>query len=578
MKKDAPKTNADPEMITAGAALLSRLRRLGVDYVFANSGTDFPPIIEGLAEASQKNMELPKTVTIPFESAAISMAHGYYLASGKPQAVMVHTNVGLANCTMGAINAAADNVPMLLMSGRTPTLEKGRLGARTVPIGWGQEMFDQTSLVREACKWDYELRFPEQVYDALDRAHGIATSTPQGPVYMSLPREVLCEKAPAAGAETRPQFQGAKSAPLPHDIAHAAKLLAEADNPVIFAQRGAGNEAGFAALERMASRWGIPVSQYWAVQLAMATDHPMAAGPDPLPLLEKADVILVIDSLAPWAPDAGEPHPDCKVIQLGADPLHGRCPVRNFRSDLSLPGEVGPALLALASALEGYADEYRDRNGKRAEAIAKINAVNQASRIASAESTRDNAALGKAWVSMTLAKTLGDRDASVFSELGCQLPFMTLKDPQSWFDGPHSGGLGWGFPAAMGYKLAQPKRTVVATMGDGCYMFSNPVACHQIAEAMNISMLVIVLNNREWGAVRKSVLDIYPEGYAAKANNVPLTSLSPSPDFVQVAKASRAWARHVSSADQFEIALAEALVHIEEGRGLAMIEVSISPD
>ena len=170
--------------MTAGAVLLTRLKQLGVDFIFANSGTDFPPIIEGLAEAEAKGIDLPEAVVIPHEGAAMAMAHGYYLGSGKAQAVMAHTNVGLANCVLGAINAATENIPLMLMSGRTPTLESGRLGARTVPIGWGQEMRDQTAMVREPCKWDYELRFPEQIADVLDRAHGIANSTPKGPVYV----------------------------------------------------------------------------------------------------------------------------------------------------------------------------------------------------------------------------------------------------------------------------------------------------------------------------------------------------------------------------------------------------------
>ena len=148
------------ETITAGGALLARLKAVGVDYIFANSGTDFPPIIEGLAEAAAKDIPLPQAVVIPHEHAAMGMAHGYYLGSGRPQAVMAHTNVGLANCAIGAINAATEHVPVLLFSGRTPTVEQGRFGARTVPIGWGQEMRDQAALVREAVKWDYELRFP----------------------------------------------------------------------------------------------------------------------------------------------------------------------------------------------------------------------------------------------------------------------------------------------------------------------------------------------------------------------------------------------------------------------------------
>lgn len=565
---------SDDKRMTAGAALLSRFSALGVDCVFANSGTDFPPVIEGLSEAEAEGLSLPRTVTVPFESAAIGMAHGYTLATGRPQAVMVHTNVGLANIAMGAINAACDNIPMLLFSGRTPTLEKGRLGARTVPIGWGQEMLDQSSLIREASKWDYELRFPEQVFDVTDRAHGIATSTPKGPVYVSLPREVLCETVPATGALRRPQMRPATIGPDPDTMTEIARMIAEARHPVIFAQHGAGAQAAFDALARLASDWGIPVCQYWAVELALATTHPMAAGPDPRTWLEQADVILCLDALAPWSPAQVEPREDAAVIQIGPRPLQERSGVRNFRCDLGLTSEVAPAILALEQALSRQKDERGTAARDRAGAIAQTNEADRTARFDAARADEGASALTKRWVSRELSLHLRDREATVFSELGSQLPFMTLERHQSWFDGPHSGGLGWGFPAAMGFALARPERTVVATMGDGSYMFANPVACHQIAEALGLSMLVVVLNNTEWGAVRQSVLDIYPDGHAARANAVPLTDLSPSPDFVKVAEASRAWARHVTDAADFRAALTDALAHVEARKGLALIEVA----
>ncbi|ASM74867.1 MULTISPECIES: thiamine pyrophosphate-requiring protein [Roseobacteraceae] len=565
----------DTSTMTAGAALLSRMATLGVDYIFANSGTDFPPVIEGLSEAEAAGIALPETVTVPFESAAVAMAHGYTLATGRPQAVMVHTNVGLANAAMGAINAACDNIPMLLMSGRTPTVEKGRLGARTVPIGWGQEMLDQSSLIREACKWDYELRFPEQIFDVMDRAHGIATSTPKGPVYVSLPREVLSETIPAKGAARRPQMAGVQVQVVDTQMAQVAEVLANATHPVIFAQHGAGSAAAFDALSRLAARWGIPVCQYWAVELALPTTHPMAAGPDPRALLERADVVLCLDVLAPWSPNQVEPLDDALVIQIGPRPLQERSGVRNFRCDLGVTSEVAPAILALEAALDLLWDAQADRVTQRAKTCAKAHGQEQRKRFDAALATRDGAALTKSWISHALARSIAGVDAAVFSELGCQLPFMQLARHQSWFDGPHAGGLGWGFPAAMGFALAQPDKTVIATMGDGSYMFANPVACHQIAEALGLSLIVIVLNNAEWGAVRSSVVDIYPDGHAARANAVPLTDLSPSPDFVKVAEASRAWARHVSDADGFEAALAEAQAHVTAKRGLALIEVAI---
>ena len=93
---------------------------LGVEYVFANSGTDFPPVIEGLAEAQANDIPLPRALVIPHEHAAMGMAHGYYLMTGKPAGVIVHVNVGLANSVMGLINARSENVPIMMFSLGSP--------------------------------------------------------------------------------------------------------------------------------------------------------------------------------------------------------------------------------------------------------------------------------------------------------------------------------------------------------------------------------------------------------------------------------------------------------------------------
>ena len=288
--------------LIAGGALLHRLRQLGFENVFVNSGTDFPPIVEGLLEARERNLDLPGLVTVPHEHAAIGMAHGHYLMSGRPQAVMLHTNVGLANGSAGAINAACEHVPIIIMSGRTPVTEETRFGARTVPIGWGQEMRDQAALVREACKWDYELRFPEQIPGLVDRAAAIADSTPKGPVYLSLPREVLCERTAydVSDAAERSSIMPSRGAANPTDIAMLARWIAEARNPLIIAQRGAGDEASFSRFAELVNDWAIPVSSWWATSLAVATDHPCHVGADPGPWLEDADLVIVVNSLAPW--------------------------------------------------------------------------------------------------------------------------------------------------------------------------------------------------------------------------------------------------------------------------------------
>ncbi|UYO01252.1 MAG: thiamine pyrophosphate-requiring protein [Devosia sp.] len=558
--------------LTAGGALLARLKAIGVDYIFANSGTDFPPIIEGLAEAAAKSVPLPQALVIPHESAAMAMAHGYYLATGRSQAVMAHTNVGLANCSIGAINAAVENIPVLLFSGRTPTTEQGRLGSRTVPIGWGQEMRDQTALVREAAKWDYELRFPEQVCDLVDRAHAIANSSPKGPVYAALPREVLCEPFGGRGIDAPLTMQPARITVDTGLIADLAARIADARFPVIFAQHGTGSAEAFDALSTLASQWAIPVCQYWAVQLALPTDHPMHAGGDPAWLLEQADLVIVLDALAPWSQQAHAPRPEACIVQVGPDPLKARIPVRNFRSDISIAGEVPDAILALARALATQSP------GTRAdERRSLIEARNTAARQAVLDRARagGDGVMSADFVALKVSEAIAGRNAVLLSERGCPMPPMTLDHVHAWYQEPHAGGLGWSFPAALGMQLADRDRLVVASMGDGSYMFSNPVVCHQIAEALDLPVLVLVMNNAEWAAVRHSVLDIYPDGYAAKANRMPLTGLSPSPDYVQVARASRAFARQVANAADLAEALPEALDHIASKRGLALLDITM---
>ena len=550
--------------VTAGAAIFRRLNRLGVDRVFVNSGTDFPPIIEGLAEGEANGAALPLSVVVPHEHVAVSMAHGHFFATGSPAAVILHTNVGLANGAIGAINAATDHVPMILMSGRTPATETGRFGSRSVPIGWGQEMRDQAALVREACKWDYEVRFPEQVPALLDRAYAIATSTPKGPVYLSLPREVLCEPCPADALDAPPAMAPASLAPHPDDLARAANLLTHAARPLIIAQRGAGSPDGFAALAQLAQRWSIPVCQWWAVATAISAEHPMYVGQEPGPWLAEADVVLVIDSLAPWMPDVHHLRDDCRVIQLGPDPLYSRFPVRNFRSDVSLATETGPGLVAL-TAVMSQPDEM-EVSARRA----VIDAYNTDRR-----APVDRTTLTKASVAAALGTAIRGRRATVISELGATLDELGLTEHDAWRQEPHSGGLGWGLPCALGMKLADPDRLVVATMGDGSYLFANPVAAHHVAEAHGIAVLTVILNNAGYGAVQQSVTGLYPTGYAAKADVVPLTSLSPSPEFRLVAESCRAWAETVTRPDDLAGALSRAIEQVDAGRQ-AVLDVHIN--
>src|SRR5947209_4766635 len=193
LEPPAPKTDPGafkPE--TAADAWLGLLAARGIEYLFANGGTDFAPVVEAYAKGQKLGWKLPQVVIVPHENMGVAMAHGYTMITGRPQAMMVHVGVGTANALNGLINASRQNIPLLFTAGRTPITESGALtAARNNYIHWAQEHFDQGGMLREFMKWDYELRHAEQVETVIDRALAIATSEPQGPVYVTLPREVL---------------------------------------------------------------------------------------------------------------------------------------------------------------------------------------------------------------------------------------------------------------------------------------------------------------------------------------------------------------------------------------------------
>jgi len=143
---------------------------------------------------------------------------------------------------------------------------------------------------------------------------------------------------------------------------------------------------------------------------------------------------------------------------------------------------------------------------------------------------------------------------------------MTFSQPGTFFGPSNAGGLGWGLPASLGLKMARPERRVIACLGDGSYMFANPVACHQVAAAQEIATLTLVFNNRRWEAVRTATQSVFPDGHAMQANTMPLVPLEPSPAFDAVAAGCGAYTEAVAEAEALPEALERALARVDAGQ------------
>jgi acetolactate synthase-1/2/3 large subunit len=551
----------------AAEAFLRALADHGVDYFFCNPGTDFPPIVEAFGRAKKTNAKVPKPILVPHENLAVGMAHGAYLMTGRPQAVMVHTTVGTANTINNLINVSRDRVPLILAAGRTPITEKGSFGSRTRPIQWGQEMFDQAGMVRELVKWDYELRMPGQVGDVVARGAEVAMAHPRGPVYLMLPREPLSAPLTEPIAPIKPRPLAAPVQPDGQAIATLAEWIAGAERPLIVASSLLPEAVP--VLAHLAERCAIPVVMHNSRTVCLPSSHPMHFGFEPGALLADADLVIVLESDVPWIPHLQHPPAGCRVAHVAEDPFFVRYPMRSFPSDLAVQAGCINALDALVKAVEPRLQMADARiAARRAHLTERM-------RLRRAQLAKDCAAGGTispAYLSRVIGETVGD-DAIIFNEYPLRPDHCAREKPGSFFALGPAGGLGWGFGAALGAKLAAPDAFVVATLGDGAYMFANPTVGHWVSATHNLPILTVVFNNSRYGAVRNATLSMFKDGAAGENDGRTFADLDASPAYEAMAMAQGAYAERVEKPADLPNALLRAREAVVSGRRQALLNV-----
>jgi acetolactate synthase-1/2/3 large subunit len=553
---------------TAAEAYLGLLAARGVEYLFANGGTDFAPIVEAYARGKSLGWRMPDPVIVPHENMGVAMAHGTTMVTGRAQAMMVHVGMGTANAINGLINAARMNIPMLFTAGRTPLTESGAVpGARNNYIHWAQEHFDQGAMLREFMKWDYELKHAEQVETAVDRALAIARSEPQGPVYLTLPREILASPLQAKISASATQVAASTPVADADALEEAARLLGRAERPLIITANAGRTLEASKAIAHLAETFGIPVVHYRPRYFALDTEHPMNAGWEPHALLKDADLVLVLECDVPWIPSQGGPRPEAKVVHIGPDPLYARYPLRGFRTDLALTGLVAPTVTQLTERALVHA-------GAAATLKARFEAHAQRHGAERARLRGAPPAMSAKYASACVNRLI-DEDTIVVNEYPLALEELAIRAPCRYYASAPAGGLGWGLGAALGAKLAAPTKTLICCVGDGAYMFGNPTASHFVSEAMRLPVLTVVFNNARWAAVHRSTLAMYPKGVAAGMQEPPFATLEPSPRFEKTIEASGGYGARVESAEQLMPALEHALKVVREERRQALVNVRL---
>lgn len=552
-------------------AYLELLHDRGIKYFFGNAGTDFAPLIDGFARRQKERKKFPQPILVPHEFAAVSMAHGYTMVTGEPQVVMVHVNVGTSNALTGIMNAARANIPMLFTAGRTPITEGELRGGRNLHIHWAQESFDQAAMLREYVKWDYELRNFWQLEKVVDRALNIAMAEPKGPVYLSLPREILVEEHQEFSyTPTQPKMY-VKYNPDPEAIRQAALVLKDAENPLVITSMVGKNPQAVKELIKLCEDFALPVVMAASnLYMNFPTNHPLHLGFNPLRYLPRADAILVIESDVPWFPDKVQPQPGAKVLQMGFDPLFSRYPIRTFPVDVPIAGDVEAGLKLLRQALIPYRARKKKKIQERWQRLTQEHKQWQNSAKEAAQRVKDHRPIDMAWLSHCIGQVQDSRTILI-NEYDLQLAQVPMEKAGTLFGSPMVSGLGWCFGAALGAKLARPESIPIVCMGDGTYHFTAPTACHFVAQKLPV--IVVIFNNQCWNAVKNSVRDLYPQGWAVRENNFVLCDLEPAPAYEKIVESFGGYGERVEKPTEIIPALKRAIKAVSEKKKQALLNV-----
>lgn len=531
---------------TGAGAVLFGLARAGVTRILVVGGAERCAIDAALADRPAR--EAPDAVRVPDAATAVAMAHGCYLVTGRPQAVLVRGDAGLAAAVAGLVAAASDDVPVIVLWARDPCPDGSGMCAG------GDMLQDASAMIAEVTKHRAELRHPDEGAALAARAVMIARTAPCAPVCLSLPGDALAAAVsvvvsvavPEAAGLPAPAAPALPAAPEAEGIAALAMWLTAARAPLILCRRGDPEGRVGAALAALADRHAVAVVEPVASRTVMANDHPMFLGRDPGPAIAAADLIVVLDSALPGEvarllPRPGQGGGTVRIVHIGPDPVFARRRTPPCRSDLAITAGAAQALEALIAALPAPGAEVAARRARRVGASAAPRAATDAALRAGA------GPIPAEVLARGLSRVLGARGVMVADRSG--LPgALRCAGPNRLFATPDGGGPGWALPAALGVQMADLSRPVVACTDAAGYAAANPVVCHRIAGAAGLPVLIVVASDGAGDA----------------------------PDCAAVARACGAHGARVADAAALPGALARAVAIIRDERRQVLLDVCVA--
>ncbi len=531
----------------------------GVEYIFGNPGTTESPILDALLDYPQL-----RYIVALHEGVALGAASYYAQTSGKVAVVNVHVAPGLGNSLGMLYNAFKARAPLVVTAGQQDT----RLRLRGPVLG-----HDLVAMAAPLTKWSVQVERADEFALITHRALKIATDPPAGPVFVALPIDVLEQETDLAPFVPGRLYRAPE--PDPAGVQAAAELLRSARRPAIVV----GDDAASAAVEvaALAEQLGAVV---WCegirARQVMPTAHPnfrLGLPFDAVAIrgaLDGADVVLLVGGPffeeVWYAPGSPLP-PGAAAIQVESAPerLAHNLPVR-----VGLVSHPRAALAALRAAIErnerngrnerGESRAFRDAAARRNDALRALKAQDAQAQRARAAKRWDHAPISVPRLMAEIEAALPpdaivvDESITASIELARTVQFERADD----YVGARGGGIGQALPGALGVKLAQPDRPVVALSGDGSAMYS--IQALWTAAHHALAVVFVILNNREY-RILKHNMDTYRQRFGAKPDRAypNMDLVAPDLGFVDLARGMGVEAMRVASPGELRPALEKAL-------------------
>lgn len=448
------------------------------------------------------------------------MADGYARVTGRPQAVLVHVDVGTQALGQGLHNASVGRVPVFILAGLCPFTESGEMtGSRTEYMHWLQEAPDQKAIVRQYCRYTGEVRSGFNAKQTVARALQFARSAPKGPVYVACAREVLAEHIQAPFQLDQSQWQPIGPSALPQDAAkEIASALVEAQRPLVITGYSGRDHRTPGQLVKLADTVpGLRVHDTGGSDMCFPFTHPASQGfrLSTDDCTQDADMILLLDCDIPWIPSRNPPPKHARIYHVDIDPLNERIPVSFFPAHGRWRADSYTALDQVLKCLSEDAALIRTLQDEKYFSRRKLLEDVQRERqqeIATRPHLNDGDQLDGSNIGYLLRQLLPVESTTfVMEAVTCaQLIFDQIQPtiPGSWIN-CGATGIGWSNGAALGVKMALDEKQdslidgqkapgpnmVVQVVGDGSLMCAAPSSAFWVSGKYRIPILTLVLNN-----------------------------------------------------------------------------------